>query len=255
MKIFLNTSVFLLASSLVFVAQAASNKKTAKPKFERVQLEPFTDPIMDDKVYDAYLKDAKERSKRGVAADSFVETEAFSESYLNLRGEIIGGKKFQSKQEVSGQDFPGIGSPENLDVLIEKYAPVAGMKDGRKNFTDNPAFTALDDDAKLIALQLLSVRPFKSFVYRAQKYFGGHSALRASIVQGLRMNAQTINVFLPTDQWKAGFKYVTEPMTGMADSILKDDDLEGFIANELLPAVKYNTEKVSEIVRKRKPMW
>lgn len=240
--------VVTLGLSIGLSAHAEKIKAIPKNRLvERVDVPVFDDPIMKDDFYQKIKNDTFKISNRDVAqaqVDNFSERDNFSESFRNLRNELIGGPRYANGQE-SGQSFPGVKSADDLDKLVQRYSGANSAA----------AFNLLDNDAKLIAIQLAALAPFKSFIYRAQTYFGQHTASRAAILTGLRMSAQTINIYFPTSNWKAGFSYVTEPMLNMGRSIESDSDLEAFIANELLPVVSENTKRMLSVASSDRAVW
>jgi hypothetical protein len=225
-------------------AQAVDKTSKSRQAFVRVDrglIENFPSSILDDNVYNQMIKEAEGRAKRTTAtADSFDESR-LSDEYRNLRSEIIGGKEYLNGKE-TGKTIAGVTTADQLSALVDKY-------------DKDDVIYGLPRDAQLMAIQLVSIKPFKGFIYRAQKYFGKHSAIRTMIVSSLRLTAQGINVFLPTEQWTAGFAYVTEPFADMGRPINSDADLEYFIAKTLFESVTKNTKRIELWAKNIEPIY
>jgi hypothetical protein len=101
-------------------------------------------------------------------------------------------------------------------------------------------------DVKFIATQLLPLRLFKGFTYRfrplVEKYRADHSASLFS----LRETASFLNVFFPTNQWKAGFDYVTTPAAN-STQWTRVADYQAFVVAELVPAAEKFLARMEEI--------
>jgi len=148
--------------------------------------------------FEETLKNLKELAKRKPAEtqlDHIDEKTALTAQYRHIRDLFLAAKEADSDDP---KKRPGtlIGLLETLDQEV---------KEGK--FTE--------PDAQLLAAQLLLLKPMRGFVYRARNIFEANGRdnkfSHAAAVTLLRTTAQGIEVYLPTDQWRAGFRFAVEP--------------------------------------------
>ena len=230
-------STFIALSTVLTVANAEPKKA---PKAAKVQVDPnfeFNLEIMNDEFYQKTYGEAVKKGNRKFS-QSVMDVPAieatFSEDFMQLRAELIGGKlSAQGRQDAVG----GVKTPEELETLIKKYS-------------DSANYNALSPQAKMVAIQLKALAPYKSFFYRAQAYFGKGTAIRSMIVTLLRNSSTAIQTFFPvngtvaTNQWEVVFDYMTQPMSGMGPAISTDEDLHNFV----LQIISANAQLINEMV-------
>lgn len=234
-RLFIST---LIALSTVLTAVNAESKKTTKAT--KVQVDPNFDfklEIMNDEFYEKTYGEAVKKGNRKVS-QSVMDIPAieatFSEDFMQLRAELIGGK---STTQAGQNSVSGVKTPEELDSIIKKYS-------------DFTTYNALSPQAKMVAIQLKALAPYKSFFYRAQAYFGKGTAIRSMIVTMLRNSSTAIQTFFPvngtvaTNHWEVVFDYMTQPMSGMGPAITTDEDLHNFV----LQIITANAQLINEMV-------
>ena len=145
------------------------------------------------------LSKAKENSKRRVAnVDSIDEATALSEQFRNIRNSVIGGSVVRGGQRTTVR---GAESAEDVQKLL------TDLEGNFKNLTD--------PDAKLLAAQLLMMKPYRGIIARANQIFetgsGKARLAHATAVTMLRAAAVGVEVYLPTEQWRAAFDYSVHP--------------------------------------------
>jgi hypothetical protein len=189
---------------------------------------------MTDEEYKGLQKQVKEDAKaRKIAeVDALDEERIVSTDLKNLRNELIGGPRYDTTGNMLEVKYPGLQTADELDVFI-------------KNLDDN--YDKLAKDAKFVAAPLIALRPYRGLTVRMRPIFkdgpfskGGIKApvTHAAVVTALRIAGAGINVFTPTEQWKAGFAYFTEPFNGIGSDITNDNDLKRFIFASTLPALR-----------------
>lgn len=227
-----------VAFATVFTVANAEPKKA--PKAAKVQVDPnfeFNLEIMNDEFYQKTYGEALKKGNRKVS-QSVMDVPAieatFSPDFIALRNELIGGNvTTQSTIDTA----LGVKTPEELDAIIKKYS-------------ESATYNALSPQAKMVALQLKALAPYKSFFYRAQAYFGKGTAIRSMIVTMLRNSSTAIQTFFPingtvaTNQWEVVFDYMTQPMSGMGPAITTDEDLHSFV----LQIINVNSKLINEMV-------
>lgn len=138
--------------------------------------------------------------------------------------------------EVRNQFF-AVQSAEQLDAFINKLS-------------DQDYYNKLDRDGQFLALQFISLKPYKSFVYRAKTYLGKHTVIRSAIITNLRIAAVAQKQFGAAQEQKAIFDYITTPMADMGSEIVTDADLEVFLIKEVMTATDANYRKYLTVVQK-----
>ena len=227
-----------VALSTVFTVANAEPKKT--PKAAKVQVDPnfdFNLEIMNEEYYKKTYGEAVKKGSRKVS-QSVMDVPAieatFSPDFLALRNELIGGNV---TTQSTANTALGARTPEELDAIIKKYS-------------DSATYNALSPQAKMVAIQLKALAPYKSFFYRAQAYFKQGTAIRSMIVTMLRNSSTAIQTFFPvngtvaTNQWEVVFDYMTQPMSGMGPAITTDEDLHNFV----LQIINVNSKLIDEMV-------
>lgn len=199
----------------------ATNANSAENLSKRLTSEGFK--FMSDSEYKKAKKDAYTyyKNRKVAEVDRIDENTALSDDLKNLRNELIGGPVFKDGQKTK-ENFEEINSAERLATFLE--------------VTDKK-FSSLDQDAKLIAAQLSLLMPFRGFLYRARPLVEDHKLAHSFVLTLIRNMSVGINVFLPTEQWKAGIKYVADPYKGIKQDIKNDQDFYNFLINEVRPSV------------------
>lgn len=76
------------------------------------------------------------------------------------------------------------------------------------------------DNLKYFAAQAVLLMPFRSIAYRLRPILEkSNKTVHSSSITLLKSLASNLRVFLPTDQWEAGFKYVTAPSSDDASNV------------------------------------
>lgn len=198
----------------------------------------FEMPFENDQYYQSLLKEIKQSPRQMAAASTDVPAieNKFDADFKILREELIG----------NGKDKKGVTTIAGLDALINKYS-------------DAKTYQGLSAQAQMVALQLRSLKPFKSFIFRARQYIGRNSATRAVIVSMLRAQITGIQTFFPTggasvNQWEVVFKYITEPVNGMGAEISTDEAFHRFLVN-VTSEMTLVFADFSNLVKQKKTIW
>jgi hypothetical protein len=101
-------------------------------------------------------------------------------------------------------------------------------------------------DLKYFTANLLVARPLRGLIWRMRPLFetgglfSGNRATHGAAVYFLRQMATGIDTFFPTDQWEAGFAYLTEPSTKMtkAQQFKTVREFQKFLATEFVAALQ-----------------
>ncbi len=216
-------------------------KKITPDQSESFDLAPVVDveaPYLDDKAYEASIKEVKQSQRQVAAAETDVPAieNKFESDFKLIREELIG----------NGSAKKGITTPKELDQAIDKYSNLK-------------VYSALSHQARFVALQLRLLKPYKSFFFRARGYLGAVSATRTIVVSMLRAQIAGIESFFPSEgahvnHWEVVFKYLTEPLEGMGPPINSDEGLYAFIT-QVTNASSYIYADFANLVAEKKPIW
>lgn len=148
---------------------------------------------------------ATERAKRKIASNVELTDDLMSKEY----------KTFRDK-------FLAIKTPEELDKhLIEIDA----------NYNTYP------DDLKFIVAILTPLKSLRAFTYRIYPLVTKEKISHSIILSNVLRFASMMSVNLPTSQWKAGFKYTSEPFTAADDEFRfrTTEDFQDFAGKIIYP--------------------
>ncbi len=210
------------------------------------------------------LEGIQKLKRRKIAAtDTFDESTALSVSFRNIRNHLIGGEVIfdNGKRET----VPGAKSAADINGLLLSLEN--NLQKGK--YDQHP-------DARLLAAQLLMLRPLRGFIARSKGIFstkdGNARTARGLAITLLRLTAAGIDTYLPTEQWSAAFDYVTQPFYRKKRSerlcqkkwhdqcdMTDGPALQAFLINEIFPRLEnikgVLAELTSEKYEKRVIYW
>ena len=107
-------------------------------------------------------------------------------------------------------------------------------------------------DLKFFVAQFQMLRPFRGIVFRLRPIFENfNQSVHSMAVTILRTLASTMRVYLPTDQWEAGFKYVTVPSPNEAQDrqYTKIHQFQTFLVTVAGKSVKKAHDRINAIYK------
>jgi hypothetical protein len=223
-----------LSSFVILTVFATASAATAAKKTTYAPLpEPLPGSFMSEAQYQAAQKEAKADTKtRQIAeADKVNDAYALSDEMKNLRSQIIGGSHWKNNEVEKGGELAGIQKAEDLTRLIA---------DLDKNYSK-----LTQTDAKFVAAQLIALKPFRSIIYRCRRLIDSAKISKSVIITMIRGAAVGTDIFFPTEQWQAGFSYLTEPSANMGADINTEIDFHNYMTKELYPSLYTLIERVN----------
>lgn len=201
-------------------------------------------PLNNDEFYNKFIEEIKKSPRSTAAAVTDVPAieKNFEKDFLQIREELIGNGIAGDKNE------KGVTTVEQLDQLINKYSEPATYK-------------SLSNQAKFVALQLRSLKSFKSFIFRAKLYIGNISATRTMIVTALRTQIAGIQSFFPVlgnasvNHWEVVFNYITQNTPNMGPEIKNDRDLYVFFTQLAYDYAQIVNDFKEIVTENFKPIW
>lgn len=174
-------AIALTASS----AYGAVKTSHVAPKLERYALPSSADLELSSELISTTIKNAHDRfSKRKPAATAAVDEKDLAEDFKAFRTKFLAAK-----------------TADELDALLIE---------ADKNYdTYSP-------DLKYFVAQAEVIRPYRAIVHRMRPLFEHTKSVHSVAVTTLKSIASNLRVYLPTDQWEAGFAYVTVPTSDPA---------------------------------------
>ncbi|MCB0368915.1 MAG: hypothetical protein KDD45_05545 [Bdellovibrionales bacterium] len=213
-------------------------------KLKAATVPNFDLPLNDNDYYEKFIKEIKKSPRSTAAAETDVPAieNNFEKDFLAIRDELIGNNLKGEKNK------KGITTVNQLDQVIEKYS--------------NPdVYKNLSNQSKFVALQLRSLKPFKSFIFRAKGYIGNISATRTLIVTMLRNQIAGIQSLFPVagnasvNHWELVFDYVTTATPKMGPEILTDQDLYVFFTQLTAEYANVVNDFKDIVTTNYKPIW
>ena len=172
---------------------------------------------ISEKDYTFQKAKAKDRANRKLASNNEITDDLMSKEY----------KSFRDK-------FLSIKSPEELD----KYLIEVDSK-----------YDSYPNDLKVIVALISPLKEMKSFAYKAYPLATKEKITHSMVVTQILNYASFMKINLPTEQWMAGFRYVTEPfsLNDENEKINSVSDLQSFVGNRLYPAMLKSAVRLSKI--------
>ena len=207
----------LLTSTLPAYAVKTVGAKTA----EMID-PPAVQAFWTDEEYKAKRAWSAKQANRVIAKTDVVnEDTALSEDFRNLRNRLIGGVKYKDGK-VSGETFPGVSTPDQLDAFLAYY---------------ETSYNSLATDAKFVAAQMIPMRVYRGIIARSLHLLQTAKLAHSTVATILRLTTTGIYTFLPTKQAEAAIQYVAMPFDGMKDDINSEADLQRFMQGDAFRAL------------------
>lgn len=236
---------FVLAFSNQGLAKGkAAAKAQQANKLVAAEMASVELPLNNDEFYNKFIEEIKKTPRSTAAAVTDVPAieKNFDKDFLQIREELIGNGIVGDKNE------KGVTTVEQLDQIINKYSEPATYK-------------VLSNQAKFVALQLRSLKSFKSFIFRAKLYIGNISATRTMIVTALRSQIAGIQSFFPVlgnssvNHWEVVFNYITQNTPNMGPEIRNDQDLYVFFTQLAYDYAQIVNDFKEIVTQNFKPIW
>ena len=173
-------------------------------------------PSMTQGDSDKLEAQARERSKRRVIAS------------VDIAGEDLLSKEYKAFRKT----FLAIKSSSEIDGLLKNL---------------DAHYATSPDDLKFAAVQLVPLLAFRSIVYRMVPLAEQAKVTQSMLLTMVKQMSSGMHVYLPTDQWAAGFAYVTEPSDLAQTRFKSEADLQLALASEVLPQLTNSAKRLREL--------
>jgi hypothetical protein len=173
----------VMAVSVSFAYGAVKTTHIA-PKPEKYALPSSGDLELSAELISTTLKNARDHFSKRKPASSSVDEKDLAEDF----------KAFRTK-------FLAVKTADELDALLVE---------AEKNYD------SYSPDLKYFVAQVELIRPYRAIVHRMRPLFEHTKSVHSVAVTTLKSMASNLRVYLPTDQWEAGFAYVTVPSSDPA---------------------------------------
>ena len=212
-------SALLLCSTLALnAASGQSLQNTTSPESSANDKVSF----LNDQEYKKLLLEAKFATREIAQTDTIDYATEVADDLKNITSQLVGGTQWQNQKELKTPALPGVRTSEELAALIDKleaeYANHSPM-------------------AQLVIAQLSSLKPFRGILFRLRPLAENQHtpAVHGLIISFLRGINAGINNLFPSDQWTAGFDYLTKPFPGVAPQIKSANQLKTFVQSAAIP--------------------
>jgi hypothetical protein len=144
-----------------------------------------------------YTGDAKEYSWT-TSAQVKAGKARFSDQKRTPSNQSAGDESMMSDAFRSTRDrFLKLKTAEELDAFIVEL---------EKNYD-----SFKDEDQRFFVAQLLPLKELRGVVWRSMPVFNKAKITHSYVLTALKNSQASMKIFLPTEQWEAGFEYITTP--------------------------------------------
>ncbi len=223
---FLRLAVVLLSVSLSFQSHADEKKiiPPTKEDWSKWQVPAFNE--QDTAPLSQTWPAATSSSRKIAASQEFTEQ--------NLKPDVVAFR----------QAYLASTTPDQLDALLVKA---------------DKEWNSYSPDLKYFTANLIVARSLRGLVWRMRplfesgSLFSGNRATHGASVMILRQIAIGIDTFFPTEQWEAGFAYVTEPSSKMtkAQQFHSVREFQKYLAMEFVPALKLAAQRSTSLLNQK----
>lgn len=202
-----------------------STSTWANPKLAEPSMAELMVPTIEDSWAEAPNTSATPATKRKIASSMTFAESDLSEDYKKLRTEWL-----------------KVDTADQLESLL------------KLTYTN---YNSYSDDTKYFLTQAHVALPLRGIVWRLRPLFEkgdkflGNKSTHVSAIQILRGVSGALDMALPTDQAKAGFKYFTEPSSEMSSKsqFRSVAEFQNFLTNELAKKLVESTQRIKSIVK------
>lgn len=166
------------------------------------------------------IKSSKDKGNRSLASDSVAvpDESMMSAELKSFRDTLL-----------------ATTTPEQIDALLAK---------ADSEYDKYPA------DLKFVAAQFIPLRSMRGFLWRVLPLVEHNTMLHSMLLSFVKTGAGQIKIYYPTDQWKAGFDYLSQPFAvngKLAKQVSNESDLQGFLAGPLYQALRLCADRLAAI--------
>lgn len=220
---FIRSVVMVLSLSLGLQAQAVEKKIVPPQKEDWSQWPVPSFNEQDTAALNGTWSTAPQEKRKLANSQEFTES--------NLKPDVIAFRQVYLSAE----------TPDQLDALLVKA---------------DKEWSAYSPDLKYFTANLIVARSLRGLVWRLRPLFesgglfSGNRATHGAAVMMLRQIASGIDTFFPTEQWEAGFAYITEPSSKMTKSqqFKSVRDFQKFLSTEFIPSLKVAAQRSSSLL-------
>lgn len=175
---------FLLSGIFLFTTLTSTfaNAAAITASMSEAQLdEAAAAMLISDADLAAYLKKPEASFQRKIASAGSVDFEGTMSAKL---------------KEIRDVELPKLKTGDDLEPLLEKL---------------ETNYDSLPNDAKLVALELLRIRPLRGIIYRMVPIVKDTKVAHSVLLTRIMRLTGRLEMFVPTIQGKVAFEYVTQP--------------------------------------------
>lgn len=236
----------ILLSSLLVLSVAASASTVDKTSKSKI-FSKYEDSILKQAPYDESWKKDFPKSFVGMEEKSLKEMkkqEAQRKLASDMDQEFYEGKMSGAMKQFR-EKFLKITSADELDQFLNE---------ANSNYETYPA------DVKFIAAQIIPLRSLRGIIWRLTPAVDSSKAIHSFILTQVKNIAVNLQLLLPTQQWQAGFDYVTQPFVedGNFPFIRKgyvvsqfpkgsEAAIQSYIRYSIIPAIRINAIRLESV--------
>jgi hypothetical protein len=108
-------------------------------------------------------------------------------------------------------------------------------------------YDSYSPELKYFVAQAVLLVPYRGIFYRAQKLFDQSKSVHSIVVSSIRGSAASMNIYLPSDAWKAGFDFISVPDDANSKQYTQMSELQDFFASTV-PGIKKSIERITALL-------
>ncbi len=122
---------------------------------------------------------------------------------------------------------------------------------------ENNYATMTDDDLRFFAAHVLPIRQLRGIVWRATPVYSRAKIAHSYVLTAIKSASASMRILLPTDQWEAGFDYITKPYVRdgqLSTQFQTEADLMAYLAGSYRNSLAVAAHRIQAIDLKDKTL-
>ena len=198
-------------------------------------------------------------SEKQVQLASIGESDYFDEQAAN---EIVAFTAKGTRKIATDQNYDESSLTPAFKAIRDKFLSAKAPEDLDTQLADLEAkYNALSDDAKFFAAQMIMMKPLRGIVWRLRPLFekksgtfaifSGNPATHSAVVSALRLVYHATEIYVPTQQADALFKFAVAPSKEMrlAQQFKTVSQYQTFLMDELYPELSKAAKRIKTLFK------
>lgn len=150
----------------------------------------------------------------------------------------------------SNQEITDDLMSKELKIFRERYLAIKTPEELEKCLVEiNANYESYPQDLKFITALLTPMHALRGFTYKMYPLVTKEKISHSIILSSVLNFASMMRINLPTEQWMAGFRYTSEPMTAEDDTnrFYTTEDFQSFIGKTMYPELQKAASRIKAL--------